>query len=261
MIATGNIINKKIESGLHIYSGRLDDGKGICKVNAACLEKELTWFNKVLETRINLYFANECPYRSIYDIPSPGLKQVGSYYEQVVREYSLSADERLVMLLALLPHIRPQVLDTFFIKNKNFNRTFSEFGGWQGHTHGGFLPTGETAAFILAGHSLKKRFEITRLFDPDHLFATKNILRLEGQGPREPFFSGSLVIATEYLNKFTSGIYHKPDYSMNFPAKLITTQMSWKDLVLAPEVFEELDTIISGCVIPEPLCRIGAWKR
>jgi hypothetical protein len=151
------------------------------------------------------------------------------------------------MLLALIPHIRPQVLDTFFIRNKNFDRTFTEFGGWRGNTHGGFLPTGETAAFILAGDDLNKRFDILRIFDPDHFFACNSILRLEGQGQNEPFFSGALVINTEYLNKFTSGVYHKPDYSMSFPAKLITTQLSWDDLVLPPEVFEELETI-SGWV-------------
>lgn len=52
-----------------------------------------------------------------------------------------------------------------------------------------------------------------------------------------------MLIATEYLNRFTSGIYYKPDYSIHFPAKLITTQLSWDDLVLAPEVLEEIENI------------------
>ncbi len=215
----------------------------IYEANASCLKKELEWFNRVLETRISLYFGNDCPYDDIYEVNTPALIRNGSFYEQIVREHDMTIDERLVMLLALIPHVRPQVLDTFFIRNKNFDRTFTEFGGWRGNTHGGFLPTGETAAFILAGDNLKKRFEVLRIFDPDHFFARDNILRLEGQGQNEPFFSGALVIATEYLNKFTSGVYHKPDYSMSFPAKLITTQLTWDDLVLAPEVYEELATI------------------
>lgn len=216
----------------------------LIEANAANLEMELDWFNRILETRISLYFGNDCPHGSIYDVEAPNLAPNGSFYQQVVAEHAMSIDERLVMLLALIPHIRPQVLDTFFIKNRNFERTFTEFGGWRGNTHGGFLPTGETASFILAGDDLEKRFEILRIFDTDHFFARHTILRLENQGPNEPFFSGALVIAAEYLNKFTSGIYHKPDYSMNFPAKLITTRLGWEDLVLAPEVFEELDTII-----------------
>ena len=75
-------------------------------------------------------------------------------------------DERIVLILAMMPHIRPQVLDTFFIRNKNFDRAFTEFGGWKAKTHEGFLPTCETAAFVLAGNHLRKRFEIARLFEP-----------------------------------------------------------------------------------------------
>ena len=217
----------------------------ISESNAYCLEKELEWFNQVLETRISLYFGNDCGHSSIYDVPAPSIGSKKSFYEQTVYERGMNTDERLAMLLALIPHIRPQALDTFFIQNKNFDRTFTEFGGWRGNTHGGFLPTGETAAFILAGDNLEKRFEILQIFDPDHFFARDKILLLEGQERNEPFLSGALVITTEFLNKFTSGIYHKPDYSISFPAKLITTRLSWKDLVLAPEVFEELDTIIS----------------
>ena len=169
-----------------------EKARPISEANAECLQQELDWFNRVIDTRIALYFGTDCEHDSIYDIPVPTLDRNGSFYEQVMREFNMTLDERLVMLLALLPHIRPQVLDTFFIKNRNFDRTFTEFGGWRGNTHGGFLPTGETAAFILAGDDLKKRFEIARLFDPDHFFAEKNILRLEGQGTqRTVLFRGA----------------------------------------------------------------------
>ena len=40
----------------------------------------------------------------------------------------------------------------------------------------GFLPTGETALFILSGNNLKQRFEFQKLFDRDHIFAQHNIL-------------------------------------------------------------------------------------
>ena len=211
--------------------------------NAISLERELGWFNKVFETRTCLYFEQECGFRSIYDIPPPDLEETSSIYTEAVKGYNLGFDERLVLLLALIPHIRPQLLDTFFINNKNFGRPFTEFGGWKGNTHGGFLPTGETAAYILAGSDLRKRFEILRLFEDDHIFSKMNILRIENQGTNEPFLSGALVISTEYLNKFTSGIYHKPDYNINFPAKYITTRLSWNDLVLPSEVFEEIENI------------------
>lgn len=220
----------------------------VCKNNAISLEKELDWFNQVLETRISLYFENDSKYRDIHEIPAPMLKETDSTYARVVKEYNMSFDERIVLLLALIPHIRPQMLDTFFVNNKNFDRPFTEFGGWKGNTHGGFLPTGETASYILAGNDMQKRFEILSLFEDDHFFATKNILKIKNQGNNEPFLSGVLVLSTEYLNKFTSGIYHKPDYNIDFPAKLITTKLTWDDLVLAAEVLEEIENI-NGWII------------
>jgi hypothetical protein len=214
-----------------------------CKKNAVSLEGELAWFNRVLEARISLYFKNECAYASIYEIPPPEQRDTDSFYAKVVTEFDMNFDERIILVLALIPHIRPQVLDTFFIHNTNFNRPFTEFGGWKGNTHGGFLPTGETAAFILAGNDLEKRFDILRLFADDHFFAKKNILKIENHGTNEPFFSGALVISAEYLSKLTTGIEHKPDYNIRFPAKRITTKLSWEDLVLPSEVLEEIDNI------------------
>ncbi|MBT8340071.1 MAG: ATP-binding protein [Desulfatitalea sp.] len=213
------------------------------QANARALESELAWFNHVLETRIGIYFQHDGAADSIHDVLPPPLTESGSFYHRLVHEQHMSMDERIVLLLALIPHIRPQVLDTFFIQNKNFDRGFTEFGGLKGHTHSGFLPTGETAAFILAGDDLEKRFDIQALYDPDHFFARKTILRLEPVEKTEPFLSGALTISAEYLSKLTTGLDHKPDYNIHFPAKLITTQLDWKDLVLSPEAMADVSHI------------------
>jgi hypothetical protein len=213
------------------------------QANAGALEKELTWFNTVLETRISSYFQQPGDHADIYAIEPPPLTGDPSEYGRLVQEYGMTFDERIVLMLALIPHIRPQLLDTLFIRNKNFDRGFTEFGGWKGTIHGGFLPTCETAAFILAGSDLAKRFEVARLFEPDHFFARKGMIRLDNHANGEPLFSGSLCITTEYLQRFTSGVCHKPDFTMNFPAKLITTGLSWDDLVLPPDVLEDIESI------------------
>ncbi len=215
----------------------------VLKQNAQSLENELTWFGQVLETRISLYFNQESSTENIQDIAPPDLSGNDSEYAQLINACDFDFNERIILILTLIPHIRPQVLDTFFTQNKNFDRGFSEFGGWKGKSHGGFLPTCETASFILAGTDLKKRLALIALFEKDHPFFTKGILHVEHQDSGEPFFSGALKISTEYLNRLTSGRYHKPDYSIQFPAKRITTKLKWDDLVLAPEVLDEIEII------------------
>lgn len=210
------------------------------QANAQVLEREISWFNQVLEARISIYFQHDNTISDIYEMVPPALPTDNTEYTRLVLSRRMSVDERLVLLLSLIPHIRPQVLDTFFIHNKNFNRGFTEFGGWKGHTHSGFLPTGETATFILAGDDLQKRFKIQSMFDADHFFARDNILWLEPVDRTEPELSGALVISREYLGKLTTGLDHKPDYSTQFPAKRITTELEWQDLVLPIEVMDEL---------------------
>ena len=213
------------------------------RLNAASLEREMEWFSRVLETQIQIYFEQKRDIDEIRELEAPDLDGDESEYAQLLRHYRMNFNERLVLILALLPHVRPQLLDLLFIRNQNLDRGYTEFGGWQGKYHGGFLPTGETAAFLLGGQDLARRFEAIRLFEADHFFAADGILSIERHGDEEPFLSGALRLSADILARCTTGITHKPDYSIHFPAKLIGTRLSWQDLVLAPEVMEEIDVI------------------
>lgn len=225
--------------------------------NALTLENELAWFEQVLNSRIRLYFEQDDAQGDIEDIPPPEpAKEDVSPYAGLIRAHNMNMAERLVLLLALIPHIRPQLLDIFYTDNRNFNRPFTEFGGWKGQFHSGFLPTGETAAFLVAGNNLAKRFQLIQVFGEDHFFALENILGLESKSGSEPLFSGQLVISAEYLNMLTTGISHKPDYNIRFPAKRITTLLTWDDLILAPEVHEDLEHII-GWTLHSPTIMDG----
>jgi len=208
--------------------------------NAATLEREVAWLSEVLEARIAHYFEQSPEPSPTERIKPPDVSGDPSDYARLVRRYDMSFEERVVLLLALLPHIRPQALDLLFIRNKNLDRGFAEFGGRKGDAHGGFLPTLETAAFVLSGHDLEKRFDIIGLFDRDHFFIKDRILVVEHPGTAEPFFSAALSVSSETLNLVTTGVRHRPDYSIRFPAKLVTTELDWTDLVVEPLVLEEI---------------------
>lgn len=211
--------------------------------NARDLERDLEWFANILDTRLKLYFGKESPVASIFDILPPDLSDSKSPYAQFVQEHNLSVAERLVVLLALIPLVRPQLLDVLWSKNQATERGFSEFGGMHGATHGGFIPTGETAAFILAGDDLATRFELTRIFEGDHFFARQNILHLSPVAATESMLSGSITISREYRHLFTSGVISKPNYNSEFPARLIQTKLAWEHLVLPQSTLELLDEI------------------
>ncbi|RYF48508.1 MAG: hypothetical protein EOO38_09955, partial [Cytophagaceae bacterium] len=205
--------------------------------------EELAWFEQILDTRLKLYFEHECSYASIDEIPPPDHSGKAGYYARFVSHYKTTVAERLVLMLTLTPHIRPQLLDVFCIKNATYDKGFTEFGGIKGTTHGGFLPTAETALFLLAGNDLYARWEATDLFKQRHYFIQHNILRLEDAGNNEPYLSGAITLMPDFVHYFLSGQNHSPHFSKDFPAKLITTEMNWSDLVLPADTRTQIEEI------------------
>ena len=203
------------------------------------MNEYIVWFNQVLTVAIQHYFQQECEYTSLEQIRLPS----NGWMEKVADVQKITFQERIVVMLALMPHICPQILDIFFVQNKNFDRQYTEFGGWKGLSHGGFLPTGETAVFVIAGEDTDRRKAVIEYFQKDHWFYTKNILHLEGAGEGEPFLSGQLRISEEFLSRVLLDKEYKPDYNIGFPAKRITTELNWDDMVLDYQVATELEEI------------------
>lgn len=216
----------------------------ISQANAKTLEQELAWFDAVLNLRFTHYFGAQETQQATADVRSlapPNVNDDPSPYAQIMRDYAMGFDERLVFLLCLIPHLRPQALDIFFTQSQITGRTFTEFGGWRGKAHSGFLPTAETAVFILAGQELNRRFGVLQLFDDQHYFLKQRLIKLEHQASGEPFLNATISVTAEFLHRCTHGHVHKPDYSIEFPAKLITSKLTWNDLVLGRDVMDEID--------------------
>ena len=146
---------------------------------------------------------------------------------------SCGKEEYVLILMALAPHIRPSFFDEVIQKALPEAGDFPQLGGVRGKQFRGFLPTGETALFILAGDDLKKRFEIQELFSEDHFFAKKRMIWLEEPPSGEPKMSGKIILSSEYLDLLTLGKVSKPKFGLNFPAQRITTSLLWEDLVLS----------------------------
>jgi AAA+ superfamily predicted ATPase len=226
----------------------------LLELNARDLEQELAWLARVIDARFKDYFGQakvdaqlRAGGRTVeaqagFDLTPPDLAASDSSYAHFVGHYDLSFAERVAVVLSLIPHIRPQLLDIFFTKNKTFDRKFTEFGGVRGGPDGDFTPTGETLAFLLAGNDLALRFAVQTLFDGDHFFARHNILRLTPLGD-EPPLKAPLRLADEYLSYFTTGQPRRPNFGASFPARSIETQLSWDDLVLHPGTRRQVEEI------------------
>ncbi len=212
-------------------------------MNAAALEADLRWLSQVIDLRLKHYFNQEPKGEAVVRLPPPKLDQDASLYASFVTHYEMNIPERITFLLALAPHVKPQLLDIFFTPNQNLHRGFTEFGGTKGNSHSGFLPTVETVLFVLAGEDLSQRLSFGYLFDRDHFFARHGILQLDNPSFYEPRSGATLVLSPEVLDLITTGKIRKPDFSRDFPAKLLTTPLEWNDLVLSATTEEQLQEL------------------
>ncbi len=197
----------------------------------------ITHFRQQLHAAISRFLGRE------YTTPPP---LESRWLQTLVPEgRKITFGEQTVLLLALMPHISPRSLDLLLLQNKDLDHPYTEFGGWRGATHGGFLPTGETAVFLVAGgraDDFEARGEVMRILGKEHWFHSENILRCENPGEGEPPLSGHLTVADEVLAR-AFGTDYRPEYNNSFPAKKISTPLDWDDLVLPYNLREELDDI------------------
>jgi len=145
------------------------------ETDAAAIEAEIAWFTALLDLRFRIHGgeAEEC---DLFEaVPPPVLPTEASGYAKRIDALGLAAGERLVLILAALPHLRPQALDPLLIANAQSGRPFTEFGGIVSAASG-FAPSWETALFLLAGEDMARRLGALALFEADAPLRRRRLL-------------------------------------------------------------------------------------
>jgi AAA+ superfamily predicted ATPase len=170
----------------------------------------------------------------------------GNLFKQELHEYVpeiRNADEWIILMLALVPHIKPNFFEMLIHKHLPQGGDFPEFGGVKASNHRSMLPTGETVQFVLAGVKVEERLQVHQYFAEDHFFYRRNILWLEPVREGEPVMSGRIVLSQEIVNKILLNKETIPRFGLDFPAKRITTNMVWDDIVLHPQTTQQVKDI------------------
>ena len=138
---------------------------------ANTLEAELSWLAAVIDARLRIYLRHD-GYQDATIPLAPALAaatdaSTSDPYATLCHEAALSEAERLILILALTPWLRPQALDIFFGHNAQYDRPFTEFGAAHRPERPGFTPTRQTALFLHAGDDLSARLAALPHFATD----------------------------------------------------------------------------------------------
>lgn len=209
-------------------------------VNTQYLSDHLDYLSQVFQTRLNMHFGNDGSDQRLEDIAFPLQQAEHLPFADFYTKHALSKEEHIVLLMALVPHVCPYFFDQIIREKLPQAGDFPQLGGVRGKQFRGFLPTGETALFILAGDDLGKRVAIQHLFSEDHFFARQHVLWLEDTPVGEPLMSGKIILSPEYVDLFTVGKVSKPKFGLKFPAQRIETKLEWRNLVLNERTMSQL---------------------
>lgn len=205
---------------------------------AGRLEQAFTRFERVLEEKLRAVLKPESTPRT--PLAAPALRDDASAYGRFVQSERPDADAELLLMLALAPLLKPDFFDRLLQKVQPGLGDYQHFGGIRGKQHRGFLPTGDTALFLLAGDDLAARMRWQGLLQVEHPLVKKGVIRLDAPADEDPPMSGRLMIDADFAELFVNGRVRAPRQSLRFPASRLETALNWEDVVLSTRTLGEL---------------------
>jgi len=199
--------------------------------------RELLFIEELINYRLSNYFD---PGTKLAEPQLPDFNSWKLPMANFIRDKGMKNDEIIILLIALVPHIYPDLLDSAIDRSLRKTGDFPRLGGARGKNYRGFLPTGETAVFMLDAEEMSRRSLVVSYFNAEHPFSKNNILMLEEVPIGEPAMSGKLILSQEYVDLFTTGTVSRPHFSSSFPARFIETKLEWNDLVLNDEAMQQI---------------------
>jgi len=206
----------------------------------SCLHSSFERFEALLAHRLSGRSQQEAGSDTVFPEFEAPASQDDTPYGCFVREQRLDRESHLLLLLALAPSLKPEFFDSIMQRVRPGAGDYPQFGGLRGKQHRGFLPTGDTALFLLAGDDLDARMRWQKLLSGEHPLVQKGILHLEDPADGDPPMSGRLMLDNDYAERFICGKARAPRTSLKFPAQKLETGMEWDDLVLPARTVSEI---------------------
>lgn len=207
------------------------------------LIQELYWLQEAIRTRLDLFTGTSSEFEELPFLLPPDLENEDHPYANFVKESGLTTEERFLLMLSFTPHIHPGLLEQLFADYIKADGVYPEIGGIRGEKSRNFLPTGETALFILSGFNIEERLKSELLFSSESPLFKGQILNMEGVARGESRFSGKLILNNEYIELFKTGGTSRPTLSTQFPAEYISTSLAWSDLVLPQSTMQQVEEL------------------
>ncbi len=191
-------------------------------------QEEIHWLCGLIQQRRE----NTIQSLSDYDCP-PSRSDTWSeiiFQKNSLSEDSLPTEEKLLLMLVLIPHLAPDLLEDKILyyeaqgfasssdkvwyrqkqnlqRRQNFPYQASKFGLVRAAWSRSALPTGQTYLYLLAGDDLQQKIEaMHKIYQRQLLLLREGVVQIDDTHPAEPYPSGLLWIRPDYLVSFLAQV-------------------------------------------------------
>lgn len=147
--------------------------------------------------------------QDLRQVSPPTLDTNNSPYAQFVEHYQLGVEDRALLALTIANQIRPDYLLGLIERS----RLYPDLGGVSGRGFKGFIPTGETYLFLMAGRNIFLRGLLMEYLLERSTLVKEGLVGVVNALPGEPFFSGILGFHPEKIPALLSPNPSLPDNS------------------------------------------------
>ena len=204
---------------------------------------EMGWLQQVWEHRLQEDAGFESDdITEIAELPDP---DPDAAYTQLIIDRSYGPTERLLLILCFTQVFKPELTENALAlipqEHGNYN---SRVGGVREKISGRFLPSMQTALFLLAGNNDLLRAQYHLAVTARHPLFSDGIIKLTQPSPLNTSSSAQLLhLDKSYFYYFLNGKKVRLDETENFPAELLQTTKTMDDLVLAEATLNQLQIV------------------
>ncbi len=152
------------------------------------------------------------------------------------------AAERLVLAMGLMPHLYPYGLTPLIALDKAAPWENLICPAYSMRTKL-FIPTIESALFLIAGVDITTRKEALKIFSPTHVFSQLGVFYYPKPPSPDPKSAAPIHLGEEYYSLLVEGEPFRPGFSHTFAAQLLEVREDWEDFIAHEDTMAALEDI------------------
>lgn len=168
--------------------------------------------------------------------------QPDSFFMKLITEHELSAEETVLITLALAATFSPEFLNPLKTAALEPN-SGACIGGFFFKGMPNFVPTIRTAVFLLSGNNLRLRAKYSAYFHSKQRVFTTGIVTTEQRNSGSVFLDHQLIFSDQFLGAILQGDLPRLDSDTGFPVKRSNAIHTMSDVVLKEKTMLEIDKL------------------